>query len=170
MIELQNASAKTPPPDFGVGRFLGESSSLPMRRDSNAIDDEEIRTFKKRQLSRSSTRPSMPGIEFNETPKSTSVSLSTNNFSFADSNDTEPRDGYVMITPRSERAAWPNLTSDLNALDYPMHFSNVGMPWMGQDLCGEYGGTDMDVLVGGGGQNGVGQTVGGNKELDFFQF
>jgi len=79
--------------------------------------------------------------------------------------DIEKRDGYVMITPRSERAAWPTLNSDLNALDYPMTFTGIGvigggLGWMGEGLSPFNGPMN-------GGE--VGE-AGKNHELDFFQF
>ena len=83
-------------------------------------------------------------------------------------------DGYVMITPRSERAAWPNLNSDLNALDYPMTFTGMNMGG-GGSLSGWMGQEGLSPLIGGGmsgsGPGEMGDGMGGkNHELDFFSF
>lgn len=178
MIELQNASAKTPPPDFmtsmnGGGRYLRDDSvTIPARRESNATEEEETRTFKKRQLSKSSTRPtglssSSVTTDFSRTP-STTISSS---LGFTGENDIKHQDGYVMITPRSERAAWPNLNSDLNALDFPMTFTGMGgMPgmWMDNSTLGSsstFGAQMNDESA-----LGEGASDGKNHELDFFQF
>lgn len=163
MLELQNASAKTPPPDQ---RYLrGDNVTIPARRESTNETDEH-RIFKKRQLSCSSvTRPntfpsSTPSIpplnDFSKTPASKSTS-SINTVGMHLNAETEMgRNGYVMITPRSERAAWPMLNSDLNPLDYPMGFTgmNIGGAWMDMGEGGECDGTGE----------------GKNTELDFFSF
>jgi hypothetical protein len=85
--------------------------------------------------------------------------------------EIERRDGYVIVTPRSERAAWPTLNSDLNALDYPMTFTGMGMnsTWMGMGSEGmsPFNGIAGADDVGSGGQQGEG---GKNQELDFFSF
>jgi hypothetical protein len=165
MLEL-HASAKTPPPDRDFPYM--PMSSIPARRDSNAMDEDEVRSFKKRQLSKSSVRPPSMLPDFVTTPQSqsgTSSSLNTAGISFQGDNDVERRDGYVLITPRSERAAWPNLTADLNALDYPMGFDYGGaggLGWMGQEEL---------AFEGLGGETGsIGGGVRGKEELDFFQF
>lgn len=85
------------------------------------------------------------------------------------------RNGYVMVTPRSERAVWPTLNGELNALDYPMTFTGMGMSvngsqagnWLGM------GGEGMSPFQGQGGGmhgNGEGEVQGKNHELDFFSF
>jgi hypothetical protein len=176
MLELQNASAKTPPPDQ---RYLqGDNMMITARRESTSETDEH-RISKKRQLSRSSaTRPntfssSTPSIpplkDFSNAPASMPTP-SINTVGMRLNTETEVgRNGYVMTTPRSERAAWPMLNSDLNPLDYPMGFTwmNVGGAWMG---VGE-GLSSSDVVVGmgeGGECAGAGQEK--NTELDFFSF
>jgi hypothetical protein len=193
MIELQNASAKTPPPDFmtRTSRYLhDESITIPARRESNADDDDDIRIFKKRQFSKSSTRPT-PTPTPTPTPYSSGTTTtvfartptsSNGAMTFPDqpssSSDIKHQDGYVMITPRSERAAWPMLNSDLNALDYPMAFTGMngvhsGM-WMDDSsgLDGGFqaglGGVELDDADVNGNGNGSGAIK--NQELDFFQF
>lgn len=165
MLELQNASSKTPPPDL---RYLrDESVAIPARRESTN-DASEARTFKKRQLSKSSSRPSTLSSSSTTTnmPDFAKTPASTNSLSMMmGGEDIEKRDGYVMITPRSERAAWPTLNSDLNALDYPMTFTGIGvigggLGWMGEGLSPFNGPMN-------GGE--VGE-AGKNHELDFFQF
>ena len=163
MMELDNASAKTPP-DM---RYLHFESLVPARRSSHSQSTSEQPSFKKRQLSKSSTRPS--GIP--QTPASISNGLGNTGIGFQGDNDVERRDGYVMITPRSERATWPTLNSDLNALDFPMGFSaggHLGLDggmWMG-DGSGlspqGFGGTITGSVEGVEG--------GKNQELDFFSF
>jgi len=179
MIELQNAS-KSPPPEVIPGRHIHhESISIPARRDSNAmsLDDSDLRTFKKRQLSKaSSTRPSLIASEYPKTPLVTPPSLGGNAATPLFPSDDERRDGFVMVTPRSE-GPWPNLNSDLSALDYPMQFSvpTPGMGWLGEGLGTgfEEGLHRFDEVDG---LNGVGSPVGGStgvrdkQELDFFQF
>ncbi|KAG9244398.1 fungal-specific transcription factor domain-containing protein [Calycina marina] len=180
MIELENCNEKTPPPDF-AGRWRGgESVAIPARRDSNSmtIDNDDMRTLKKRQLSRaSSTRPSIT------TPLQSSMALSTSGMTPQLFQPDDRRDGYVMSTPRSEASAWPKLTSDLNALDYPMQFSipTPGMSWLGQDMdSGFEEGThkfNESLLCG----DGLTESLGAEpavppnedrdkQELDFFQF
>jgi len=81
----------------------------------------------------------------------------------------------VMVTPRSERAVWPTLNGELNALDYPMTFTGMGMSvngnqagnWLGM------GGEGMSPFQGQGGGmhgSGEGEVQGKNHELDFFSF
>jgi hypothetical protein len=78
MLELQNASAKTPTPDFGYNS-RDESIEIPARRESTSNDTEEHRSFKKRQLSKSSSRPSTTAFSssqinyFAKTPTSNST-------------------------------------------------------------------------------------------------
>lgn len=84
-----------------------------------------------------------------------------------------------MITPRSERAVWPTLNSDLNALDYPMTFTGMGMGnaplgWLGEGM------SPFGVGNGTGGINesseghmGMESALTGsdkNHDLDFFSF
>jgi len=182
MIELQNSSDKTPPPDFNGSRYLqNESISIPARRDSNAmnLDESDMRTFKKRQLSKaSSTRPSISASDYPKTPLVPPLSIGgsgTTPHLFHP--DEERRDGYVMITPRSERS-WPNLNSDLNALDYPMQFSipTPGMGWMSEGLGNGFEEGTHRFDAEGEGLIGVETPIGANatmrdkQELDFFQF
>jgi hypothetical protein len=171
MLELKNASSKTPPPDF---RYLrGENVMIPARRESSLNDTEEQRTFKKRQLSRSSSRPtnlsssSTVTTDFAKTPASIGgIGAMLNSTT---ETEIERRDGYVMVTPRSERAAWPTLNSDLNALDYPMTFTGMGMngAWMGMGSEGmsPFNGISVGDVVPSG-QPGSEK----NHELDFFSF
>jgi hypothetical protein len=173
MTELQNASSKTPPPDFKYLR--GESMTIPARRESTPNETEEIRSFKKRQLSKSSTRPNPSMLsninttDFTQTPAQ-STSINTANLMISGESDMERRsDGFVMITPRSERTAWPTLNSDLNALDYPMGFTGMGMGgmgWMGTEGLSPFT-ASATGLVGTGGEMGL---DGKNHELDFFSF
>ncbi|KAH8651824.1 fungal-specific transcription factor domain-containing protein [Tricladium varicosporioides] len=197
MQELQNASSKTPPPDLKYWR--GDSMAIPARRDSTSMESEEARTFKKRQLSKSSTsaRPtnlstsatssSMPTSisisdgKFPQTPASSAATASSNPLTNPTTNlmlngngiENEGRgDGFVMITPRSERAAWPSLSSDLNALDYPMTFTGMGMGntplgWLGMEGGSPFPGSG-NLNGENNGQDGSGQ--GKNHELDFFSF
>lgn len=84
-----------------------------------------------------------------------------------------------MITPRSERAVWPTLNSDLNALDYPMTFTGMGMGsaplgWLGEGMSpfGVGSGTG-NMNAGSEGDVGMGGALTGsekNHELDFFSF
>ncbi|CAG8951391.1 hypothetical protein HYFRA_00007303 [Hymenoscyphus fraxineus] len=172
MIELQNSSSITPPPpDIRHSPQRRESSSIPARR-SSTNDAAEIRTFKKRQLSKSSTRPlrmsattSIPEAAQTRTLKST----------FPPPGPEKTDKEFVMITPRSERAAWPMLNNDLNSLDYPMTFSGVGMGnaplgWLEGELSpfgagnGDLG-VERDFGMGG-------ALIGSakNHELDFLSF
>jgi hypothetical protein len=182
MLELQNPISKTPPPDFR--HLRGESVTIPARRESSPNDSEETRFFKKRQLSKSSTGPpprssssgtTTASADFPKTPNM-ALSLGTRGNLMMSGNgsingeDMDRRDGYVMITPRSERAAWPTLNSDLNALDYPMTFTGMDLSsegigeWMGQE--------GLSPLMGGGlGEMGPdGDSGMKNHELDFFSF
>jgi len=183
MIELQNAD-KTPPPDAPPADFTSrylqnQSISIPARRDSNSmnLDENDFRTFKKRQLSKaSSTRPSVTPADFPKTPLGPPLSIAGNATTQLFHPDDERRDGYVMITPRSERS-WPNLNADLNALDYPMQFSihTPGMGWLGEGLgTGFEEGThrfegEVDALAG---VDTPVESAGARdkQELDFFQF
>jgi len=179
MIELQNASDKTPPSDFTSRYFHNESISIPARRDSNTmnIDDSDMRTFKKRQLSKaSSTRPSMPSSDFPKTPIVPALPIGGSATTQLFQGDDERRDGYAMVTPRSERS-WPNLNSDLNALDYPMQFSvpTPGMGWLSEGLgtgfeegAHRFDG-EADGLVSLDASDGATGTR-DKQELDFFQF
>lgn len=188
MIELQNVP-KTPPPDFFQSRYLrseGMASTIPARRESNAEEEDEFRTFKKRQLSKSFTRPPTLSSSSNATTNfptpNSAMSTTLGNGMFSNDNEgIKHQDGYVMITPRSERAAWPNLNSDLNALDYPMGFGlNAGNMWLdnvslggGNAAFGGGDGTDLRDLEAGIGEGGDSHDQGGdgkNQELDFFQF
>lgn len=196
MNELQNASPKTPPPDFLTSHISNNSThylsntniAIPARRESNAADDDDVRTFKKRQLSKSSARPTnfssgSTSNEFARTPASNSGSIGIPGFQ--DTENMKQQDGYVLITPRSERTAWPMLNSDLNALDYPMTFTGMGMGnglqgnlWMdGTGFGGALGGDEGELDSHGGVGLGDGsgghvseQTQSKNQELDFFQF
>ena len=172
MLELQNASSKTPPPDF---RYLrGENVTIPARRESSSNETEEQRIFKKRQLSKSSSRPANLSsstiiTDFAKTPASMDgMGVMLNGTS---ETEIERRDGYVVVTPRSERAAWPTLNSDLNALDYPMTFTGMGInsTWMG---IGCDGMSPFNGIVGVGDVGSDGQQDDGvkNQELDFFSF
>lgn len=169
MCELRSAG-KTPPPESGLllnsrGYLLGDSVAIPARRESSAAmnDEEELRTFKKRQLSKSSTRPSMLP---NSTPTPSSMGTLNGYQGLGGDNEVRNLDGYVMITPRSERSAWPNLNSDLNALDYPMTFTGMGdMQGFGWDQGGFSAALEGQGL--GDGSSEVGRK---NQELDFFQF
>ena len=176
MLELQNASAKTPPPDLRY--FRGDNVTIPARRESASNDTDEQRIFKKRQLSKSSSQPS-------NLSTSTSNIVSTNFTKSPQSNggmggmgvmlngtgetEIERRDGYVMVTPRSERAAWPTLNSDLNALDYPMTFTGMGIngAWMGMGVEGM---SPFNGISGVGDVGGQQPEGGKNQELDFFSF
>lgn len=196
MLELQNSLETTPPPDFKAwrDRAVVENVMVPTRRQS-ANDTEERRIFKKRQLSKaSSTRPSILSTpsanatttalsnDFAKTPVSLpEAGIGTGGVMFAGDNEIERRDGYVMVTPRSERAAWPSLSSDLNALDYPMTFTHGGMvfnggananggslgAWMGSESLSPFPGNGMGLS---GGMEGGGGETGKNHELDFFSF
>ena len=136
MMELHNASAKTPPPEM---KQFESVSIAGTRRESSGQDTEGLRTFKQRQLSKSSTRragvnsmnSSAPSTScatsispaptpLNPQDQSVTPSLSLSSLPFASERDVERQEGYVLLTPRSERAAWPTLDSNLNALDYPM--------------------------------------------------
>lgn len=88
MTELQNVNnQKTPPPDW---RFASRSdsasmsmssvitSSIPARRESSSNDTDELRTFKKRQLSKNSKRPNMSGFA---NPNSAGTVPTTQSFS-----------------------------------------------------------------------------------------
>lgn len=190
MIELQNASEKTPPPpDFPgangngarAGRFLQRDSiAIPARRESNAMHldeaqhDDDMRTFKKRQLSKASStsRPSVSNSsEYPKTPLAGGPPLSlAGGDGIFHPDDDRRGDGYVMITPRSERS-WPNLNSDLNALDYPMQFSipTPGMGWLGEGLgTGFEEGTTTHHRFDE--EPGVAAAPRDKQELDFFQF
>jgi hypothetical protein len=88
------------------------------------------------------------------------------------------RNGYVMVTPRSERAVWPTLNGELNVLDYPMTFTGMGMS-VGGNAAGNWlglSGEGMSPFQGqGGGMHGSGEGGAGdgqqkNHELDFFSF
>lgn len=177
MLELQNASAKTPPPDMRY--FRGENVTIPARRESSLNDTEEERIFKKRQLSKSSSRPTnlststsnTVSTDFAKTPQSNGGMAGIGvMLSGTGETEIERRDGYVMVTPRSERAAWPTLNSDLNALDYPMTFTGMGIngAWMGMASEGM---SPFNGISGVGDVNGVQQGEGiKNQELDFFSF
>ncbi|RDW77744.1 Zn2 DNA-binding protein-1 [Coleophoma cylindrospora] len=177
MLELQNASSKTPPPDLPY--LCGDNVAVPgMRRDSSCRDqnDEEVRTFKKRQLSKSSTRPARIDMSASSSSSSAKFTPQLTNTEITPASlatpfletDLERRDGFVMITPRSERAAWPSLDANLNALDYPMTtFGGMNaMPsslWMGagEGLSPFPTNGDGSAAIGGDGKN---------HELDFFSF
>jgi hypothetical protein len=185
MLELENANAKTPPP-HDLRYLRSESVAIPARRESTSQETEAHRTFKKRQLSKSSTRPSthsssVPSLDFAKTPASNTNSNSNstpsmNPLGMVLNNENEmERNGYVMVTPRCERAVWPTLNGELNALDYPMTFAGMGMSvngnqtgnWLGM------GGEGMSPFQGQGGGmhgNGEGEVQGKNHELDFFSF
>jgi hypothetical protein len=179
MLELQNASAKTPPPDSRYFRGENVNVTIPARRESSN-DTEEKRIFKKRQLSKSSSRPNnlsssisnkSVSLDFPEIPPSTGSEAMGGVAVMMNTGDTEieRRDGYVMVTPRSERAAWPTLNSDLNALDYPMTFTGMGMgingAWMGLTSEGMSPFNGMSVIG-----DVIPQEGGKNQELDFFSF
>lgn len=159
--------------------------AVPARRESNSNEDDEHRIFKKRQLSKSSSRPttlssSIGTADFAKTPQSANGSvMGGGSISFPGDNDVERRDGYVVITPggvsRSERATWPTLNSDLNVLDYPMTFTGMGMQggmWMDN---ASLGGTQFSDGGMGYGTSGEVDADGNVKapsghELDFFSF
>ncbi|KAG9235559.1 fungal-specific transcription factor domain-containing protein [Amylocarpus encephaloides] len=182
MVELREADRKTPPPDFRSDFGRGSGSVLiPVRRESTN-DNEDLRTFKKRQLSKpSSSRPTnmfalTPAPVLQQTFAPTPAS---NPLAFPLDNNSSAGEGYVVITPRSERAAWPSLNGDLNALDYPMAFT--GMSGMGTGATpltwlGDFG--DAGVVAGGmgsGNGGGMGEDDEGEggerrRELDFFSF
>lgn len=177
MLELQNASSKTPPPE---GQYAqSDSVAIPAtRRDSSSRDrdEEDVRTFKKRQLSKSSTRPARIDMSASSSSSSAKFTPQLTNTDIVPASLTAPfleadmdrRDGYVMITPRSERTAWPSLDANLNALDYPMTtFGGMnavtGNLWMDA-------GEGLSPFPMSGDGNG---TIGGaskNHELDFFSF
>ncbi|PVH68817.1 hypothetical protein DL98DRAFT_474418 [Cadophora sp. DSE1049] len=177
MLELQNASSRPSPPALQHQHHgVSATTAIPARRESNAIDDADSRICKKRQLSKSSTRPDNPnanaaggpGALLAFTPQSM-VSTSTSSKPFTMLQGMPPpvvgegeRNGYVMVTPRSECAVWPSLNSDFNVLDHPMSFT-----WMsGQNL------SDMvDAPLVGQGMYDPFETETGerrNAELDFF--
>jgi hypothetical protein len=164
MAELQTHGEKTPPPE---SRYRGENMVVPARRESTT-DNAFLHTFKKRQLSKSSTRPtnlasnSITNIgPFAPTPASNS-GLPTGNIAFGTSEGAG--DGYVMITPRSERAVWPTLNNELNPLDYPMTFTgmvgNTPLNWLGE-VGSPYGAPGDGSAEG---------ERGKRDELDFFSF
>lgn len=74
-----------------------------------------------------------------------------------------------MVTPRSERAAWPTLDFNLNALDYPMTTIGMNMNgashWLGTDEISPFPSSGL------GGNDGIGANGDRkNHELDFFSF
>ncbi len=180
MLELQNASAKSPPEDKRYERAESRAVAIPARRESNSSGADNSRSFKKRQLSKSSIRPpssitiasTAPSLDFSRTPQSTattaSLGLKGNGIGMGQSGGDEMERNYVVIPAGtgSERTAWPSLTSDLNVLDYPMSFTRMDMGG-GQNW--------MDILEGASPITGMGQGNGGgaegkNTELDFFSF
>lgn len=80
-----------------------------------------------------------------------------------------------MITPRSERTTWPTLNNDLNALDYPMGFTGMGMGvmngWMGTEGLSPFTAQQLEAgLHGSSGAGDSGEANGENTDLDFFSY
>ena len=159
--------------------------AVPARRESNSNEDDEQRIFKKRQLSKSSSRPttlssSIGTADFAKTPQSANGSaMGGGGISFPGDNDVERRDGYVVITPggmsRSERATWPTLNSDLNVLDYPMTFTGMGMQggmWVDNASLGgtQFSGGGMGCETSGEVDADGNVKAPSGHELDFFSF
>ena len=235
MTELQNVNnQKTPPPEWRSSRSdsmnMPKPSSIPARRDSTAMETEDLRTFKKRQMSKTTTRPSLSSLSnppsTNNVPTSSQIvsppkpvpqtqrtqyqqtqssqpqqaqsmplptqdpspqsQISQNNTNDYSKMPLDPElmnhpgpssatdsSSFVMITPRSERAIWPTLNNDLNALDYPMGFTGLsGMGvngWMGAEGLSPFTAGQLEAGLNGGG-NGIHGENGTDGDLDFFGY
>ncbi len=153
MLELENANANCKPSSPDIRHQNNSVSMIPARRESAA--DGDTRSYKKRQLSKSSTRPSFTP-QAPQSMVSTFVNVTSTASGILGSMSSEnekERNGYVMVAPQCERAAWPNLNSDVNVLDYPMSFTGMeNTNWIdmvGSSLSGEMQGarnTELDFF------------------------
>jgi len=174
MQELQSNEPNSRPSPRELNH-IGASTTIPARRESSSINegDPDPRFYKKQQTKQSFPRPPnanipAPSLSFAPTPQSLPppTSASCQQFNLLDGM-LPPADiegnGYVVITPQSDRAGWPNLSNELNVLDHPMSYT-----WMGPNQTW----TDLaeNPMIG----ENMSETMEGeeqrNTKLDFFSF